>query len=69
MLNGDQLMAKVPLRRKKTFNSGVFTPHNLRYCSDCSKDVLCDRCDKLVSQKNSQLFLVRSWKKVICKYF
>ena len=36
---------------KNTFISGVIIPHNLRNFNECSKDILCDRCDKLLNQK------------------
>ena len=51
MANGDNLIAKVPLSRKKSFTQGVVIPHKLRNCTTCKKDSLCDNCDKLVNQK------------------
>ena len=50
MADGDKLVAKVPLSWKKSFNMGAVIPHKIRNCNKCSKDVLCDDCDKLVSQ-------------------
>ena len=29
---------------------GVVIPHNITKCNKCSKDVLCEDCDKLVNQ-------------------
>ena len=51
MADGDKLVAKVPLSWKKSFNQGVVIPHKMRNCSDCTEDILCDDCDKLVNQK------------------
>ena len=50
MFDGDKLVAKVPLQWKKTFSHGIIMPHKLRNCDKCSKDALCDDCDKLVNQ-------------------
>ena len=50
-LDGDKLTAKVPLSWKKGFSHGVIIPHKMRNCNKCTKDVLCDDCDKLVNQK------------------
>ena len=36
---------------KKSFCYGVVSPHKMRNCNKCAKDVLCDICDKLVNQK------------------
>ena len=49
--DGDNLIAKVPLSWKKSFSQGVVIPHRMRNCSDCKKDILCDRCDNLVNQQ------------------
>ena len=51
ILDGDILVAKVPLSWRKSFKSGEAIPRKLRYGSECSKDVSCDRCDKFVNQK------------------
>ena len=51
MANGDKLIAKVPLSWKKSFSQGVVIPHKMRNCNHCTKDILCDDCDKLVNQK------------------
>jgi len=51
MANGDKLIAKVPLSWKKSFSQGVVIPHKMRNCNKCTKDVLCDDCDKLVNQR------------------
>ena len=48
--DGDKLVAKVPLSWKKSFSQGVVIPHRMRNCNNCTKDVLCDDCDKLVNQ-------------------
>ena len=29
---------------------GVVIPHNMRNCNNCTNDILCDDCDKLVNQ-------------------
>ena len=51
MLNGDKLIAKVPLSWKKSFSRGVVIPHKMRNCTECKEKILCDECDKLVNQK------------------
>ena len=51
MSGGDNLIAKVPLSWKKSFSQGVVIPHKMRNCDKCSKDQLCDGCDKLVDQR------------------
>ena len=50
MCEGDKLIAKVPLSWKKSFSQKVVIPHTMRNCNNCTKDVLCDDCDKLVNQ-------------------
>ena len=50
MFEGDKLVAKVPLSWKKSFTQGDVIPHKMRNCNECSKDILCDDCDKLVNQ-------------------
>ena len=50
MFGGDKLVAKVPLSWKKSFSQGVVIPHKMRNCNNCTKEVLCDDCDKLVNQ-------------------
>ena len=50
MFEGDKLGAKVPLSWKKPFSQGVVIPHKMRNFIKCSKDVLCDDCDKSVNQ-------------------
>ena len=50
MVDGDKLVAKVPLSWKKCFSQGVVIPHKLRNCNKGAKDILCDDCDKLVNQ-------------------
>ena len=58
MFGGDKLIARVPLSRKKSFSMGVVVPHKLRNCNKCTKDLLCDGCDKLLNQrKKFQLIL------------
>ena len=54
-LNGDKLMARVPLSWKHNFDSGVIIPHKQRYCSACKNDSLCNKCDKLINQTNEFL--------------
>ena len=51
MANGGKLIAKVPLSWKKSFSQRVVIPHKMRNCNKCSKDILCDNCDKLVNQR------------------
>ena len=51
MVDGDKLVAKVPLSWKKSFSQGVVIPHKMRNCSNCTNEILCDDCDKLVNQK------------------
>ena len=50
MARGDKLIAKIPPSWKKSFGRGVVIPHKLRNCNKCTKDILCDDCDKLVNQ-------------------
>ena len=50
MFEGDKLIAKGPLSLKKSFSMGVVIPHKVRNCNKCTKDILCDDCDKLVSR-------------------
>ena len=35
---------------KKSISQGVVILHKTKKCTGCSKDVLCDNCDKLVNQ-------------------
>ena len=51
MADGDKLIAKVPLSWKKSFSQGVVIPHKMKNCTECKKDILCERCDNLVNQK------------------
>ena len=51
MVDGDNLIAKVPVSWKNSFSQGVVIPHRMINCSDCKKDILCDECDKLVNQR------------------
>ena len=51
MADGDKLVPKVPLSWKKTFSQGVVIPHKMKDCHYCKKDILCDICDELVSQR------------------
>ena len=50
IFEGDKLIAKVILSWKKSFRYGVVIPHKMRNCIKCTKDLLCDGCDKLVNQ-------------------
>ena len=50
MANGDKLVAKVPLSWKKSFSMGIVIRHKMRNCTNCTKDILCDDCDKLLNQ-------------------
>ena len=50
MADGDNLIAKIPPSWKKSFSQGVIIPHKMRNCDNCTKDILCDDCDKLVNQ-------------------
>ena len=51
MADGVNLVAKVPLSWKKSFSMGVVIPHKMRNCNKCTKEILCDDCNKLVNQK------------------
>ena len=51
MYNGDKLIAKVPLSWKKSFSQGVVIPHKMKNCNKCTKDQLCDDCEKSVNQR------------------
>ena len=46
-----EIIAKIPLSKKKIFSHGVVLPHKMRSCNKCTKDILCDDCDKLVNQR------------------
>ena len=35
---------------KKSFSMVVVIAHRIRNCNECTKDILCDGCDKLVNQ-------------------
>ena len=50
MFEGDKLIATVPLSWKKSFSYGFVLPQKKRNCYKCTKDILCDDCDKLVNQ-------------------
>ena len=50
MADGDNLIAKVPISWKKSISQGVVIPHKMRNCNKCTKDSLCDDCDKLINQ-------------------
>ena len=50
LFESDKLIAKVPLNWKQSISQGVVISHKMRNCSNCTKDVLCDDCDKLVDQ-------------------
>ena len=50
MADGGKLLAKVPLSWKKPFSQGVVIPNKMKNCSDCTKDTLCDKSDKIVNQ-------------------
>ena len=50
MAGGDELNAKVPFSWKKSFSQAVVIPHKVRTCNKCTKDILCDDCDKLINQ-------------------
>ena len=42
MASGQNLTAKVPLSWRKSFSQGVTTPHKMRNCNICKKDILCE---------------------------
>ena len=35
---------------KKSFSQGVAIPHKIKICNKCTKDLLCENCDKLINQ-------------------
>ena len=35
---------------KESFSMGVVNPHKLKNCNECSKDISCDGCVKLVNK-------------------
>ena len=43
-------MLKFLLVGKNHSVRGVVIPHKMRNCNKCTKDTLCDDCDKLVNQ-------------------
>ena len=50
MADAGKFVAKVPLSSKKSISMGVVIPHKMKNCSHCTKNNLCDNCDKLVNQ-------------------
>ena len=50
LAGGDKLVAKVALSWKKSFSQGIVIPYKTRNCNKCTKDILCNECDKLVNQ-------------------
>ena len=50
MADGVNLIAEVPLRRKKSFSQSVAIPPKMKNCNKCTKDILFNDCDKLVNQ-------------------
>ena len=63
MLDGDKLTAKVPLSWKKGFSHGVIIPHKMRNFNECTKDLLCEGCHKLVNQKTEFSTNLNEWKR------
>ena len=55
MSTGDKLIAKVPLSWKKSFSMGAVMPHKTGSCNKCTKNILCDGCDKLVNKNKKFL--------------
>ena len=51
MADGGKLIAKVPLSWKKSFFMGVVIPHKTQNCTNCKKDIPCDKCDELLNQR------------------
>ena len=51
IIGGDKLVAKVLLSWKKSFSLGVVIPHKMKNCNKCTKDILCDDCDKSINQR------------------
>ena len=51
MADGDKLVAKIPLSWNKSSSQGVVIPHKMRNCNNCTKDILCEKCDKLINQR------------------
>ena len=50
MLVGVEMIATLPLIWKRSFNLSVIIPKTIRYCTDCDKNSLCNRCNKLIYQ-------------------
>ena len=48
--NDSKFKAKLLLSWKKSFSQRVVIPHRMRNCNKCTKEILCDECDKLVNQ-------------------
>ena len=44
------MVAKFPLSWKNAISQGLVIPYKMKNCSDCTENVLCDNCDKLVNQ-------------------
>ena len=55
LFSGDKFLPKVLLSWKKSFSMGAVIPHKLRNCNKSTKVILCDDCDKLVSQNKEFL--------------
>ena len=51
LLHGSKLKEKFPLSWNKTFDRGVVIPHKLGNRSKCTKDILCQNCEKVVNRR------------------
>ena len=51
MANGGKVIVKFLPIWKNSFSQGVVIPHIMRNCTNCKKDILSDKFDKLVNQK------------------
>ena len=49
--DGDNLIAKVPLSWKKGFSYCIIKPDKVRDCNNCTKNLICENCDRLVNQR------------------
>ena len=65
MMNREKVKADLHLSWRKSFTMGVVIPSTNRYYTDCDKNFLCDKCNKLVNQtKNFDANLNESKRKL-----
>ena len=48
---------------------GFVNPHKIRNCKKCTKDSLCDKCDKLANQNKDFLAILNEMKRQLSNDF